>query len=95
MISAGRTVATRLHVHDRDLDHRRRKKKNSRGEEALRARGKKAAARLATGCARVTSVHISALWRELCELGKDGEERWQTIGECFFSICQKMKDEEG
>jgi hypothetical protein len=60
----------------------------------LRARGKKAAARFATGCARVTSAHISALWRKLCELGKDGEERWQTIGECFYSICQKMKDEE-
>jgi hypothetical protein len=33
---------------------------------------------------------------QIMQTGKDGEERWQTIGECFFLICQKMKDgEEG
>jgi hypothetical protein len=42
-----------------------------------------------SGCALLGRAHICALGIDFYEVGKDGEGGCQTIGEGFFSFCQK------
>jgi hypothetical protein len=46
-------------------------------------------ARRKTDAKHGTRAYICALDREICQVEKDGELGWQTIGEGFFSFCQK------
>jgi hypothetical protein len=42
-----------------------------------------------------SSAHFYAQSRAICQLLKDGEDKWDTIGEEFFSFFLKNEDGEG
>lgn len=64
--------------------------------ERLRAGGKKSCRVRKARCKSRASAYFCAQEEDFWQLGKDGEVVWQTVGEAFFTFCQKIKDgEEG